>query len=100
MAHVVWSGGVGGAAVAVAVTVEVDVDGTETVDMVVVRVEMGAVVVTVVVVVEVCVGEVTAREHADERMEAGNLASAPGVEMVVVSLLTMAADSVGSRWLG
>ena len=83
---------------AVTVTVEVDVDGMESVDTVVVKVEVGAVVVSVVVVVDVWVGEVTAREQADERMVAGNLARAPGVE--VASRFTMAADSVGSRWLG
>lgn len=80
---------------AVTVTVEVDTEGTETVDTVVVKVETGSVVVTVVVVVDVWVGEVTASEHADERMVAGNLASAPGVE--AASLFTMAAVSVGRR---
>jgi hypothetical protein len=81
-----------------AVTVEVDTEGTETVDTVVVKVETGAVVITVVVVVDVSVGEVTASEHADDRIVAGNLASGPGVE--AASLFTMSADSVGSRWLG
>ena len=80
--------------------VEVDVDGTETVDIVVMKVETGAVVITVIVVVEVWVGEVTASEHADERMVAGNLASAPGVEAAATPLFTMVANSVGSKWLG
>ena len=88
----------GGSGEAVRVRVEVDVEGMERVEIVVVKVEAGAVVVSVVVVVDVWVGEVTASEQADERMVAGNLARAPGVE--VASLFTMAADSVGSRWLG
>ena len=77
-----------------------DVDGMEIVETVVIKIETGAVVAMVVVVVDVCVGEVTASEHADERIVAGNLASAPGVEAAATPLFTMAADSVGSKWLG
>lgn len=83
---------------AVMVRVEVDVEGMERVETVVMRVEAGSVVVSVVVVVDVWVGEVTASEHADERIEAWNLPSTPGVE--VAALLTMAAASVGNKWLG
>lgn len=83
---------------AVTVAVEVDVEGMEIVDTVVIKVDTGSVVVTVVVVVDVLVGEVTASEHADDKIEAGNLASGPGVE--AASLFTICADSVGSRWLG
>ena len=83
---------------AVTVRVEVDVEGMERVEIVVMRVETGSVVVSVVVVVDVWVGEVTASEHADERMEAGNLPSTPGV--AVAALFTMAAASVGNKWLG